>query len=131
MTGKKREVLRVAVAGSAAILLLVGPIVFAVGVSQQRLDCFDALAERKAPLSEYTYFLGQPKGDSGPAPACRLYDGYFGVLKLACLQGDGQVVSGGGQYSCGASIPALIRHSYRITWRVAASAEERRILRCG
>ncbi len=128
---RKKQLLRVAAVIGAAILCLLGSLVFAAGVSQKRLDCFDALAGRQAPLSDYTFFLGQPEEYQGPGFTCYRYDTYLGVLKLACLEETGQVVSGGGEYnSCGASLPVLIRHSYKIIWRVAVSAEERRILRC-
>lgn len=115
-------------AGGIVVLCLFGPLALAAEISQRRLGCFNALVERQAPLSEYTFFLGRPEEfiDS----TCYGYDTYFGALKFACLEDYGRVVSGGGRYSCGVSFPALIRHSYGIAWRTLASAEERRILRC-
>ncbi|MCP5044664.1 MAG: hypothetical protein GY944_26855 [bacterium] len=130
MSITRKLVVRIAVASGATLLCLVGPFVFAVGISEERLECFEALVERKAPLSEYTYFLGEPEDDHGPGSNCFGYDTYFGAVKFACHQESGQVVSAGGQYSCGASLLALARHSYGIAWRVAASADERRVLRC-
>ena len=121
---------RAAVASGAAVLCLVAPFVFAVGISEKRIECFEAIVKREAPLAEYTYFLGAPEDDHSPGASCFGHDTYFGTVKFACLQEGGQVESAGGQYSCGTSLLALVRHSYKIAWRAAASAEERRVLRC-
>ncbi len=126
----RKLVVRVAVAIGAAVIFSIGPFVFAVGISERRLECFDALAERGAPLPEYAYFLGEPGDDHNSGSNCFGYDTYFGAVKFACLQEGGRVVSGGGQYSCGVSLLALVRHSYGIALRFVASAEERRVLRC-
>ena len=130
MARAKKMVFWIIAVGGAAVLCLLGTFAFAGGISQKRLDCFEALAERQAPLLDYTYFLGQPEEGPSHGPTCYRYDMYFGALKLACLQEDGQVVSAGGEYYCGASLPALIRHIYWVTWRTAASVEERRVHRC-
>ncbi len=118
-----------AIAGSVILLCVLGPLALAASVSQARLECFESLVARRAPLSDFTHFLGNATEPWAEESNCHYFDIYFGTSKSVCIQ-EGDVINGGGLYACGASLAAMIQHSYKIVWSLASDAEERRALQC-